>query len=107
MPTNRTPRRPPGKFRITPHAADLFRRLQEVDACNRIENNTNTKCEACLSELQLDQELRAELGMTKSFQYPTVVPPEQPCPYPPHSGAALWWPEAQELWRRLEEAAGE
>ncbi len=107
MVTNRTPRRPSGKFRITPRAVEIFDHLQTADedgcGCYLM---LNTKCTVCIDRLYLEQELRAELGLTKPYQFPTLVHPDEACPCTPNSGGAIWWPTAQDVYRALAEAAG-
>ncbi|MGE4254823.1 MAG: hypothetical protein AB7E84_06370 [Xanthobacteraceae bacterium] len=80
MPTRRTPINRSPQRRITPEAVAAFR-AGDSDALGRA--------------LRL-----------RPWEYPGPldVTDSEPCPYPPGSTAAVWWPRLLELRRELEEA---
>jgi hypothetical protein len=49
---------------------------------------------------QLEYELCMEWNCGP-WEFPAVIHPDEICPYPPGTGAATWWPEAQTLYRKL------
>jgi hypothetical protein len=90
MPTTRTPITRFGKFKVTPEAVEIFRRMQEAE------------------DREQAKQLLGELGDTMKlppYCYPAVVDPDEACPYPKGHGIRDWWPEAQALWRILDRLA--
>jgi hypothetical protein len=89
------------ELRITPAARSIFRRRQELKQqciCAKFDY-----CPFCLDREELEEQLSQELQL-RCYQWPTIVHPDEKCPYPPATGGATWWPQAQALYRALDAA---
>ena len=103
MTAKRTPIRRPPRRHIRPAAIAAFRRMQALEeqcTCTP----TNDECPACVEWWRLHDLLHDELRC-KPWQWPAIEHPNDVCPYPPSTGAAQWWQQAQALYRLLDEAA--
>jgi len=105
MTAKRTPTRRPPRRQITPAAIAAFRRMQAL-ASQCTCTSTHRDCPACAGWWNLHSQLEAELRC-KVWQFPAIEHPDDKCPYPPSTGAAQWWPQAQALYRMLDAAARE
>jgi hypothetical protein len=104
MSSKRTPiNRPPRGPRATPTAKKMFRYMQDLKLQCTCTCAGHDNCKACAKWDEVHEHLCNELGL-KCFQFPAFVHPDEACPYPLGTAAALWWPGAQQLYRELDAA---
>lgn len=99
MPTRRTPINRPQRMRFTPEAIAAFRRMQRA-------NHDVTTDEWWAAHNALAAALRS-----KPWEWPVVLVPDEPCPFPANCHAEREWhrrreqrPEAFALFAELTEA---
>jgi hypothetical protein len=104
MVTTRTPINRSGKFKITPEAVDIFRRMQDVPDCYCGILKPDLICASCEQYKQLHRELHATLKLPPHL-WPAIVHPDVECDCPPGHTSHAWWSEAQALHRALSRLA--